>query len=324
MMETVDNILRTVWDYKKKRMFKEAEELLLSGISRYPADTSLRASLADVYARQGRLKEAEALADEVLDLHPENQNALIVKGSVEYRRSRYNDAGEYFSAAASLGNMYAKYMLSYVYVRNKEYDKALSLAQEALNRDSEDMKYLKVKAMALEGRGEFDKAMDSYKEVSEKLPADTFSKSKYLELRTRDMGSDKALKEMDRMMKVKKNDVSILSAKAASLERAGQYKAAAECFEAALKLEPGNMYFAKSAGFRFRKAGEHDKALQYLKLAFEDNPRDYMVKNALVASYKDVGRSEELIAFLEELVLSKPSAEFLWGTINKLKKEVGE
>jgi tetratricopeptide (TPR) repeat protein len=324
MGDYIDSVLRIVWDHKRKRKFKDAEELLLSTISSYPADLSLRTSLADVYVRQGRLKEAETLAGEILDLYPENQDALIVKGSIEYRRRRYNDAEKYFSTAASLGSLYAKYMLAYTHVRNREYDKALSLAQEALNRDPEDVRYVKVKAMALEGRGELDRAMDVYKEVSDKHPDDTYSKTKYLELRTRSLDSEKAAKEMDRMMKVKKNDASILSAKASSLERAGDYMGAAHCFEAALEIEPDNIYFIKSAGFKFRKAGEHEKALEYLKRAFDHSPRDYMVRNALIASYREIGKLEELITFLEEIVANKPSTSFLWGVINKLKREVGE
>lgn len=322
MANSIDTVLRTAWDYKRERKFKEAEVLLLSAVSHHPADPALRASLADVYMRQGKLKEAEMLADEILDLYPHNQDALIVKGNIEYRRRKYGEAEKYFSTAASLGNSYAKYMLAYTYLRTKEYDKALSIAQEA--SDSDDSKYIKIKAMALEGLGELDKAMDAYKEASEKSPDDTYSRTKYLELRTRALDSKTAAKEMDRMMKVKKDDASILSAKAVSLERAGDYKGAALCFEAALEIEPDNMYFVKSAGFKFRKAGEHEKAIEYLRRAFLHNPRDYMVRNALIASYKDLKRPEELIVFLEETVAREPSNSFLWGIINKLKKEVGE
>jgi hypothetical protein len=57
MGDSIDSVLRIVWDHKRKRKFKDAEELLLSTISSYPADLSLRTSLADV-SRASPLKSS--------------------------------------------------------------------------------------------------------------------------------------------------------------------------------------------------------------------------------------------------------------------------
>lgn len=65
-----DNYKRIAGVYVAKGYYAEAEELLLEGIERYPGMAILYSSLADVYAKDGKIVEARKAAEKAVGIDP--------------------------------------------------------------------------------------------------------------------------------------------------------------------------------------------------------------------------------------------------------------
>jgi len=67
---------------KESGRYSEAEEEIRSELQENPEQSFLKASLADIYVRQGRLTEARILVEEVLARDPQHPEGLSVMGDL--------------------------------------------------------------------------------------------------------------------------------------------------------------------------------------------------------------------------------------------------
>ena len=65
-----DNYKRIAGVYAARGYYKEAEELLLEGITHFPNATILYSSMADVYAKDGKIVEARKAAEKAVEIDP--------------------------------------------------------------------------------------------------------------------------------------------------------------------------------------------------------------------------------------------------------------
>ena len=79
-----------------------AEKELHEAIKIAPQSPIVLLALSQVHKVQGRFAEAEAQIDKVLSADPENQRALLRKGSLQQARKDYDGAVESYSKALSL------------------------------------------------------------------------------------------------------------------------------------------------------------------------------------------------------------------------------
>ena len=75
-----EKIARSHPESQRSRRYSEAEEEIRHQLQKNPEQSFLKASLADLYLRQGRLIETRILIDEVLALDPQHPEALSVLG----------------------------------------------------------------------------------------------------------------------------------------------------------------------------------------------------------------------------------------------------
>ena len=94
-----ENPVNRARELKAERRYDEAKNLLQQELTRNPNNLRAKASLADLFYRTRRHKEALTLAGEILRDDPDDPRALLVMGNVLLARKKPREAREYFKLA---------------------------------------------------------------------------------------------------------------------------------------------------------------------------------------------------------------------------------
>ncbi|WP_165793693.1 tetratricopeptide repeat protein [Hyphococcus luteus] len=202
-----------------------------------PLDTQPLAALVNAYIRQDRTDEAEAMLERMLENEPDNYPALILLARVYSEKGQMEDAESTLVKAtqASPDRAQAYEILYRTYLSRGQQDKAAALIERGLAAapDNDALKVYKADVLLSQGRRE--EALDLYSELIKVRPNDRIIANNFVSLSS-DLRQDE--------------------------------KSVARALEVAKVIENlGNPYFRDTVGWAYYRAGEYDKALQYLKEA---------------------------------------------------------
>jgi len=123
--------------------------LLRRALLEQPGDSKLRASLADLLYRTGRLKEALRLTGEMLRDDPDNPQALMVIGNVLFEKRKHAEALEYFRLALAIAPTdYLWARVARCHLKLKQPGPALEALREGETLAPNSLKLLRLRAEA--------------------------------------------------------------------------------------------------------------------------------------------------------------------------------
>jgi len=310
---------------KESRRYSEAEEEIRCELQKTPEQSFLKASLADLYLRQGRMIEARILVDEVLAQDPQHPEALSVLGDLFIKQRSPEKALDcYRQAFARDPRPYLILKTARAFKEMKLFDDALGELEKVLVVESKNLPFLKEKALILNRMKRFDQALETFERIKEMSPDDAFVQKEILRLRSRKRPETQVVKELQAVigMESKKDDAQLHGLLAQRLKGAGMVKEAAVEYKRASNLEPHNPYFLKQQGFCHYRQKEYDQAIHCLKEAFQKDPTDYVVRKTLEKSYEARGDIGAYLTLLEETLLHHPDQKSLLGTIRRIRKRL--
>jgi len=295
----------------------EAKLVKLDGDALYLRGASL--------VQLGRLIEAEAALEKVLQISPDSQSTRLQLGRLYFLSKRYEksietlnliSAGdEYFDASLILARALAKFhdgelgvnralrKLNGLAADTKTQVVERALAQSSLLSDANQ----KVAAL-----GYLGDALSAYPNNLELLYARGLlaSGSKELAVAEADLG---------KLIKLQPNNSTALNALGYTLvEQTQRYDEAQVLIDKALKLDPESHYILDSAGWLAFKQGKYELAYGYIMQSYkiERNP-EVAVHLGYVLSA--MGRSIEARGILMEVLKENPGNEMLIKALNQLK-----
>lgn len=319
----VRKIVNKAIKLKKKKEYEKALKILLDALEDYPDNNYLKTSLADTYHRMKRLDKAEDLADEVLLEDAENYNALIVKGNVILSRRNCEEALKFFKQAYQvIKTDYAASRLIRTHIYLENYEEALSICQERLEGDSNELRFKKLEAEIYKKMDKTDKAVEIMEDYLSETD-DEFAFKEKIELKLKNKSTEAAVRELKQLLKVDKfrKNIHLQTLLAEKLQELKEYKQAVEVYKEALLSDPGNSFIVKNLGMTLYKDKKYEKALPYLEQAFKDDPNDYYVRTTLEYIYKTLDKYQEGIEFFKGII-KETGMNNLWGIIKKLAKGV--
>lgn len=307
---------------KESRRYSEAEEEIRRELQKSPEQSFLKASLADLYLRQGRLIEARILIDEVLGYDPLHPEALSVLGDLFIKeRSPQRALDCYRQAFARDPKPYLILKTARALKEMRRFDDALQELEKVLVVKPKSVPFLKEKAFILNRMRMFDQALETLERIKEISPDDAFVQKEILRLRSRKRPETQVVKELQAVvgMESKKDDAQLRGLLAQRLKGAGMVKEATVEYERASNLEPYNLYFLKQQGFCHYRQKEYEQAIDCLKEAFQKDPSDYVVRKTLEKSYEAREDMGAYLTLLEETLLQHPGQKSLLGTIRRIR-----
>jgi tetratricopeptide (TPR) repeat protein/peroxiredoxin len=137
--------------------------------------------LAAVHAKKGQQQEALQLAQEVERVAPERSYAHVIKGDILYAQGKKQEAEGEYQQAAQKGDteVYLKPVgynqLGRMYANAGKYDKARGLFDQAVAIDPYYVEGTTNKGRTFEKEGNWEKALESYRQAMTRDKADTFA-----------------------------------------------------------------------------------------------------------------------------------------------------
>ncbi len=323
---SMQDLLKNYWALLKEKRFSQGELLLREKMQQFPPGTAentlIKANLADILLRQGKLQEARETAMEALFENPNQVRALTVLGLVSLQRKDSDEAIDHLEKAYRLKrNAYQAGRLARAYEAAGSEKQALAVLREALEESPRDQFLLKQYTRLRKKCGpaaERDELLSRFSAEEET----SLLYAEYIEGNLQKLGPEKAAAELERIMKVGKRSsnphLNILMGN--YRRRLKQEQEAAQSFRRARELDPDNHHALAQEAFCYRRLAEKEKSWPLLKMLLSREPGNSTVKSTFVKDAAELGKRDEAVHFLEELLDSFPHHKELYGSINKLKK----
>ncbi|MBN1849459.1 MAG: tetratricopeptide repeat protein [Deltaproteobacteria bacterium] len=308
---------------RKNNQFQEAEKELKEALEEQPHHPLLNASLAQLYLKQGRVKEARILAESVLTQAPQYPQALYVLGEVYLQEDHIDDALQCFQQAHEHDP--SPYVTLGVVKALKKKDRnqeALEMIDGALLNNRNHIGLLKEKAIILDRMKSSDEALRIYERVKDLDPDDSFAAKAVYKLRSLKRPAHEVIQELQKVLNLSshKDDAQLHGLLGEKLREAGRFKEAADEYKKAYELAPDNVFFIKQEGFCRNRLKEYPEAIRLLGEAFRRDPTDFIVKKTIKKLYSRTGDDKGLIQLIEDTLKEHPHNVKLMGTLKRLKK----
>ena len=182
---------------KESGRFHEAEEEIRRSLEKNPEHLFLKASLADLYLRQGRLLEARILTEEILARDPQYPQALSLLGDILLKQHSPREALECYRQAFNRDpKPYFILKAARALKETGDYREAIEELEKVLVRDPENLSFLKEKAFLLNRMKQHGQALEIFEKLKELSPRDSFVQKEILRLRSRSRPQEQVLKEL--------------------------------------------------------------------------------------------------------------------------------
>ena len=142
-------------------------------LAKNPADVKALNAMGMHHFRKGQIKAAEYFYGRGLRANPQSGELHNNMGLVQLSEGERNEAIKSFKKAMELGNdSNAAGNLGAIYLKEKDYSKALIAMEVAYRKNSKDVRVLNNYAVALTAQQKYSDAKDIYKKASQANPND--------------------------------------------------------------------------------------------------------------------------------------------------------
>lgn len=307
------------------RDFGRAEREIEEALEIFPEEAEILALAADVQRKMGRPREAQSYLKRAEASNPAHETVIAVGAEVAYDTKDYEKAARLHRHLIDRRPT-AFHVSRFVQALNRlgRYEEASEAARTGLERFRDDPWLLRGLAAAEAKRGRTDEAARLYERVVELDPNDRFAYKELMRLRTAGRSPDEAASALKGLMRVgdRKKNPHLKTLTADRLRRAGKLREAVEEYEAALALEPANVYALAQAGFCYKRLGETEIAIDTLGKAFLADPADHVVRKTLESLCRGAKRLSYLVRLVEEALKLHPELKGLYGIHRRLTRIV--
>ncbi len=150
-----DDPLTRARELKAKGHYESAYQVLTQALLKAENDPRLKASLADLYYRWGKYREALSIAGQLLAHNSDDHRALVVVGNTLLARKKPDEALEYFKLACNIAPTdYIWGRIAKCHIQKKRPQAALAALNEAEDLAGPTPRLLALRAKCFEMLGE--------------------------------------------------------------------------------------------------------------------------------------------------------------------------
>jgi tetratricopeptide (TPR) repeat protein len=298
------------------KSFDQAAEEIVEALELFPDEAELLATAADIQRRTQKLPEAETYLRRAEAVDPSHDSVMSVGADLSYDGRNFKKAASlYRQLVDRRPNRYHHSRLVYALNRIGKHEEASETARQGLERFPDDPWLLRGMAAAEAKRGRLDEAIELYEKVLELEPKDRYTYKELMRLRTSETSADEAASALKGLMRSgdRAKNPHLKTLAADRLRKAGKDEEAAEEYEAALTLDPGNAYALSQLGFCYRRLGRTDEAIDTLGRGFLADPNNVILRKTLESMSRSANRLEELAALIDEAIRLHPEIKMLFG-----------
>jgi tetratricopeptide (TPR) repeat protein len=238
----------------------------------------------------GNYEKAIELYKKALELEPADAAAMYELANIYTDLGKIADALPYAEQAVATdpANKWYKVLLIRLYQAQAKYDEAGTIIDELLATDPDNIEYYQDKALNHIYNNDYKNAIKAYDNLEQKLGVNediSIQKEKIYIM----MGKpEKAIEEVKKLSAAYPDESRYLEMLAELYMTSGMYDDALQVYNQVLVVDPGNPYINISLSDYYRKKGDKEKSLEYLKAGFANPNLDIDSKVSILLAYYSV------------------------------------
>jgi protein O-GlcNAc transferase len=269
--------------------------------------------------RSGKLKEAEAIYQQILDKHPDQPDALHLLGVVAYQKNDPDTAIRLISKAVSINSNSPEYScnLGNAFRMKGEHLKAAQCYHNAIRLNPAYAEAYNNLGATLRSTGAHKEALEAYTKAININPEYAGAYCNIGNLH-RELGDpEKARSNYQKSIDLQPANADALKGLGETLLELGKAEEAVEYLKRANDIKPANTAILFSLANSFNQMKENDKAAQLYRQVVDIDPYNTDALNNLGTELIDSGSAEEGISILRQAAELKADSPEIYYNIGK-------
>jgi len=256
----VENRLVLAQRLIKKGDLKKAEKYISEVLKEKPSSLEALLLKARIAEKQGKKHELKKIYKKVFKLDPKNETVLYNLGVLNYESGDLKSSLSYFTKylKSQPKDVSAHEVVFDIYKKQKNEDMAFKEAAIVVKLDPKKINLYHFMFNYLNNRGDYKELIPILEQGVKSNPGQTDLREQLLFAYLKTGKEDLALKQMDKILKTRPNDIGLLLQKARLLEKQEKFSEALEVYKKIISLSPDNEA-AEEAYLRLRLKGVRSK-----------------------------------------------------------------
>jgi len=294
-----------------QRGSEAAEEALKEFVTELPEENKLKLALARLYESQENQTTAYGIYEDIARIEPTTEIGLAARNRMVAIKVRENELDAAKQMIADIldvdpDNADALLVRAAFKFSDKDYDAAVADLRTVLRSDSESGRSLLLLARSHVGAGDPELAQDAYRRLLELEPNHPTASNELADLLARSGDVEQAEEVLRRKLDVAPDDRRSASNLVEALLLQGDTDAAEKEVRSLMEADDPSGLAEFQLGRVMQAKQSADEAIAAYKQALEKNPDSLQALQSLTAALVEDGRSDEAIAYLTEHIEKRP------------------
>ena len=235
----------------------------------------------------GNLVKAKELFLQCLELDPEDAASMYELARIERVNNNSGLALEWAEKAVQLApeNVWYLKLLSELYQENMEFDKSIEVSEKLVKLHPENLEYLYDLALTHLLVGNYRQSIETYNRIENIIGVTEEISVQKQKIWMRLEEPEKGIEEIEALCEAWPNEMRYKSILAELYLSNGKEDEALQIYLEISKKDPNNAYIQITLSDYYRKQGETEKSLEYLKLGFANPYLDIDTKVQILLAY---------------------------------------
>ncbi len=262
--------------------------------------------------KAGRLAEAKAICQQLLQAKPDHHKALHLLGLIAHQEGENDNAVEWINRAirSNPSNPVYHFNLGFVYGALKKPDEAIACYRQALALRPDDAGTLNNLGNTLKDQGMLDEAVDCYRKALAIRPDDATALNNLGIALKSQAKLDEAIACYRQALALRPDDAQMHNHLGAALQCRGQSDEAIACYQRALAIQPDYAEAYTNLGIALTDRGNLDEAIACYRQALAVSPDYVIALNRLGLALNNRGAPDEaMVCYRQALAIQPDSVE---------------
>jgi tetratricopeptide (TPR) repeat protein len=307
----------------QQRGTEAAEAVLEEFVTELPESMDLKLTLGRFRESQQQSDSAYSIYSEIAQAEPTSEIGLAARNRMVALKIRDNELDEAKDMIAGIlevepDNADALLVRSAFSFTERDYDAAIADLRTVLRSNAESTRALLLLARSHVGAGSVELAQDAYRRLIEVDPDHPNASNELADLLARTGDADQAEEVLRSKLEVSPDDRRSASNLVEALLLQGETDAAEEEVREMVALDDPSGLAEFQLGRVMQAKQSSDEAVEAYKKALEKNPAAFQALQGLTTTLVDDGRADEAVVFVKDFIAANPEqvgARLLLGAI---------
>jgi tetratricopeptide (TPR) repeat protein len=309
-----------------------AREALEEFVVELPESGKLKLALARLYEAEGNPTEAYTIYETIEQTEPTSQIGLAARNrmiAIKIRNNELDEAKEMLAGVLEVepDNADALLVRAAFKFSDRDYDAAIADLRTVLRSNEQSERALLLLARSHVSAGNAELAQDAYRRLVEVQPNHPTASNELADLLARTGDAEGAAEILRRKLELAPDDQRSASNLVEALLLQGDTEAAEEEVRNLMELEDESGLAEFQFGRVMQAKSSSDEAIAAYKRALRKNPEAAQALQSLISSLVENGREAEAVSYLQEHIKENPNQvapHLLLGAIHAREGRIDE